>query len=89
VPDAARRADYHHGLSLERHRLVLVRLKRVGFIVSERNQELPCRQRRHRRTGGVKVIDAGRLDCELGRRDPDKLRAGPAATGQAGRKANH
>jgi len=81
MSDTACCAVDQHGLAFERHRLVPVRLQRVGRIVPELDHELPGSEQRHRRRGGMQVIDAARLACQLRRRHADPLGIGPAVSG--------
>lgn len=53
VPHAACGSVHEDGLALERHRLMLVRLKRVLFIVSQLDHQLPRGEQRHWRCGGM------------------------------------
>ena len=76
-----------HRLAFERHWAMQHRLKRVRFIVTQFNQELPGGEASHGRPGRVHVVNASRLQCEMGRWRGDVLRIGTALT-EAG-KSNH
>ncbi len=89
VSHAARSPVHEDGLARERRRLMPACLKRVRFVVAQLDQELPRGEQRHRRSGGMHMIDAGRLEGHFRRGHADVLGIGLAAPHHAGREANH
>ena len=68
MPHAAGGAVDEHRLASERRRAMPLRLKRVRFLVSQLDQELPRGEPGHRRPCGMHVINASRLAGDVRRR---------------------
>lgn len=68
---------------------MLVRLERIGLVVPEVDQKLPCGEHRHRRARRVNMVDAGGFQSKFRRRHCDVFRIGAALTSQPGGEAHH